>query len=125
MRMRTLALSIACLALPAAVGYADDFPQGCVDCHAEEMEAGDFRLGVLLEAFGHPSVDDLETIPTDCAECHAPDEDVALGVIVHQIHFDEPDSNTFVTEYGGDCRHCHVMDAAEGKAVVKSGPKNW
>jgi hypothetical protein len=44
---------------------------------------------------------------------------------VHSIHFEYPLENTFVTQYGGDCAHCHKVDGATGKASIKTGERNW
>lgn len=110
---------------------ADDYPNGCVDCHKQTMGAAvDFRLNNLLRQIGHPRVDRLKTIPTACNRCHADEggEDdgmPAFSQIIHMVHFDVPQTNTFVQQYGGKCQHCHAMDVDAGEAIVKSAERNW
>ena len=119
------------LALPGA-SSADDYPQGCVSCHVEKPGATDLRLNTLLRAIGHHYIRTVEEVPGDCYRCHQPYEDrdylpfsPSLGDLLHAIHYQVPDGNTFVSQYGGDCQGCHVMDAEEGEARIKGGAKNW
>ena len=37
---------------PGMQAFADDYPNGCVDCHAKS-ESRDFRLNTLLARIGH------------------------------------------------------------------------
>lgn len=119
-------LRVACVALALSVAvagavFADDYPNGCVSCHA----AADMTVGAMLEGLGHKNVSSMvETIPTDCTDCHSEDGGFGgLWEFIHPAHF-AADSK-FMSEFGGDCRHCHSMDADSGEAAVKSGDKNW
>jgi hypothetical protein len=94
MKMGICALILIGLAGLAPGSYADDYPQGCVDCHVK-TDSLDFRLNFLLEQIGHRRIKRLKNIPRDCGR------------------------------FGGDCRHCHTMDAEAGEAALKNGPKNW
>jgi hypothetical protein len=100
------------------------YVQGCVDCHSED---GPENIGALLADFGHRNVDEQTSkVPGDCAECHSEaGGDTPLSEFAHFVHFDKPATNDFVQKYGGDCLHCHTLDAKTGVITVKSGPKNW
>jgi hypothetical protein len=119
----------ASLAEPAAVAAEISdieaaYAQGCVDCHDGTAVP---KVGPLLEALGHPGVDeDTATLPGDCAYCHSEEGGMwLLSEIAHMAHYRNPAENRFVQDYGGECRHCHVMDGESGTVGVKSGPKNW
>ena len=121
-----LALTVP-LALPAEE-TADAFPDGCVSCHVDRTGTIDMRLHVLLREIGHPDVSRVRRVPRDCLRCHRPDEDSddpPLSALVHEIHYDIPTANSFVTIYEGECGRCHRMDPDEGEAHVKIGRKNW
>ena len=124
MKMGICALILIGLTGLVPGAYADDYPQGCVDCHVK-TDSLDFRLNVLLEQIGHRWIKTLRTVPDGCGRCHEPDDDATLSELLHAIHYEVPKSNTFVGRFGGDCRHCHTMDAEAGEAAVKNGPKNW
>ncbi|NHA16159.1 hypothetical protein [Thioalkalivibrio sp. XN279] len=100
------------------------YAEGCADCHDGAAVA---TVGALLETLGHPDVsDDTEVLPADCSDCHSEEGGMwLLSEVAHMSHYREPAENKFVQEFGGDCRHCHVMDGETGEAGVKSGPKNW
>lgn len=100
------------------------YARGCVDCHDGTAVA---TIGALLEEMGHSDVDEAtETVPGDCASCHSEEGGIwFLSEVSHMSHYREPATNRFVQDYGGECRHCHVMDAETGAVKVKSGPKNW
>ena len=100
------------------------FADGCADCHDGTAVP---TVGALLEALGHPDVDaDTEELPGDCSDCHSEAGGMwFLSEVAHMSHYRDPAENRFVQEFGGDCRHCHVMDADTGEVDVKSGPKNW
>ncbi len=114
-----------------ATANADDYPQGCVDCHTLRQtggsleRSGDFRLNTLLQQVGHRKLNKVKTVPNDCARCHGDEDELPLSTMVHLIHYELPAANVFTTQFGGDCTNCHGMDAAEGEAIVKSGEKNW
>jgi hypothetical protein len=100
------------------------YVQGCVDCHVED---GAGSIGALLDDLGHKNVDkDTGTVPGDCADCHSEDGGYTpLSELAHLLHFEDPANNAFIRDYGGNCLHCHALDASTGVISVKSGPKNW
>ena len=97
---------------------------GCVDCHNGDMAA---TIGTLLDGLGHMPVDDMvETVPDDCMECHGEAGGAwMMSEMSHVLHFEDPTSNAFVIDHGGNCLSCHVMDVETGEVQVKSGPRNW
>ena len=100
------------------------YVRGCVDCHTE---GGAENLGALLAGMGHKNVDKMtESVPGDCAECHSDDGGYSLlSELSHMFHYDDPARNVFIRDYGGNCLHCHALDAGTGAITVKTGPKNW
>jgi mono/diheme cytochrome c family protein len=100
------------------------YVQGCVDCHTED---GAENIGALLAAMKHRNVDkQTETVPGDCVECHSEDGGFTpLSEFSHMLHFENPAENAFIQSYGGNCLHCHQLDADTGIITVKSGPRNW
>ena len=125
MKMGIMALVLIGLLGSITGAHANDYPQGCVDCHVKSEGELDFRLNVLLKQIGHRWIKTLETVPDDCGRCHEPDDSPTLGELLHAIHYAVPQSNTYVTKYDGKCINCHEMDAKAGEARVKSGPTNW
>jgi hypothetical protein len=111
-------------ALRADVAATDPYPAGCVSCHVAD---GPGDLATRLGEMGHKKVGaDVASIPGDCSDCHSEEGGFTpLGEAVHFVHFDQPESNPFVTDHGGECLHCHAMDPETGVVTVKSGPKNW
>jgi hypothetical protein len=103
---------------------AGQYPEGCVSCH---NGGGAETIGALLDAMGHPNVDRrTETVPDDCVSCHSEEGGHSLlWEFNHIIHYERPERNNFLREYGGNCLHCHALDASTGEVIVKSGPKNW
>lgn len=130
-RHRNLAGKIAAIAglVVAAISPslpADDFPDGCVSCHVVLGEGMDKRLGVVLDAAGHrPIKGKVDRVPADCLECHKSLDDPPFSTLVHLAHFSRPDTNVFLERFGGDCRHCHLMDTSTGRANLKTGQRNW
>lgn len=110
----------------APINIDDRFPAGCVDCHVE-LPDRDVRIGPLLAGSGHPETDNHEKrIPDGCRTCHSEGGDgEALSAVLHRIHFGKGSDSHFVTEFGGNCLHCHEMDPASGRVTVKSGERNW
>ena len=105
---------------------ADDFPQGCVSCHVVLGEGMDKRLGIVLDAAGHRSLKGkVEQVPTDCLGCHESLGDPPFASLIHLAHFAKPETNVFVARFGGDCRHCHVMNDTTGVPGLKAGERNW
>lgn len=114
------------LAWPAAAILADDFPNGCVSCHVVLPDGSDKRLGPVLADVGHVSIKGkVSRVPGDCIACHDKKSDAKFSVLVHQAHFAKTDTNVFIQHFSGDCRHCHVMNAATGVPNVKEGDANW
>ena len=107
--------------------HAAEFPQGCVDCHVAHQgsEGPDLRINVLLQEVGHRKLGNMvDTVPEDCLSCHEEDEDPTFAQTIHMAHWGEGD-NAFVRSFGGDCRHCHAMEASTGEVELKQGPQNW
>lgn len=63
-------------------------------------------------------------MPADCLGCHKSLGDPPFSSLIHLAHFARPDTNVFVERFGGDCRHCHVMDDSTGFAGLKRGERN-
>jgi hypothetical protein len=100
----------------------DTYPNGCVDCHKKVSDEKDYRLNVLLAKEGkHPDITEIvNSIPDDCMNCHTEGSENSIGNIAHRKHYENPEENTFISEYQGSCFNCHSMDIEEGKVVVKS-----
>ena len=128
LRIRVLlAATVLGAAAVAGTAVAVDFPEGCVSCHVQKIGDVDFRLSTLLEQIGHRKVERLKQIPRDCGRCHTsdPTEEGNFTAMIHEIHFDVPNINLFVTRFDGQCIHCHAIDTESGEAGLKNGPKNW
>lgn len=125
-RLAALALAaVAAIVVPAAP-QADDFPEGCVSCHVVLPDGADKRLEKVLGEVGHRSLKGkVEEVPADCIACHAKIDDPSFSSLIHTAHFDRAEANVFLQRFGGDCRHCHVMDGATGTAGTKEGSRNW
>ncbi len=123
MKLRLVFIASAIvLTAGTGVSVADDaYPEGCVSCHAE----ADKTVGAMLAGLGHKKIDNMvETVPTDCMECHS--EDGGFGELyefLHPAHYGA--DSKFVAEFEGKCTHCHAMDVESGEVSVKSGAKNW
>lgn len=100
------------------------YPQGCVDCHTKD---GAGSIGAMLADLGHRNVDKMtETVPIDCMECHSEDGGfTTFKELPHLLHYGNPAENVFIGDYGGNCLHCHTLDAKTGIMTIKFGPKNW
>lgn len=107
------------------INAEDKHPQGCVDCHNNEGD-NDYRLNVSLkEVADHPAIDSIvNTVPDDCNMCHGSYAS-KLNTITHTAHYANPDENSFVAYYNGQCLECHTINTATGETGIKSGPKNW
>lgn len=107
--LTSIVLVFALLSLPVTTSAEEG---GCVTCHA-----GPLALNTLLPAkvAAHPDIGAMvNTIPTDCAMCHAKETEMALMGLIHPRH------------EGVACDNCHVVDADTGMpASIKSGAKNW
>ena len=128
MKTALMLLGALLIAAPATTALADDYPEGCVSCHANEGGV-DLRLNTLLARIGHGRGGErTKEIPVGCNRCHVSDgSGVAppTRTLVHTLHYRNPNENVFVTQYGGNCLHCHSMDGASGKAAIKVGERNW
>lgn len=102
-----LVVALAGLSVTAVAG-----DEGCVTCHA-----GPMALNTLLpeRVANHPDIGPMvNTIPTDCAMCHAKGSPMALMAVLHPKH------------EGVACDNCHVVDAETGAPTsLKTGAKNW
>ena len=110
------------------VTVTDEHPSGCIDCHRDAGDGGDYRLNVSLEKIDeHPDITYIvKTVPADCTMCHQQGTDAGpLSLITHKDHYRNPAENHFVTGYQGACLNCHTLDTATGEMGIKSGPKNW
>ena len=127
-RVRIFSLAaVAGLLAMTSLSHADDYPQGCVDCHTDGPNQPDLRLKTLLGQIGHMSVRKVKKVPAGCGGCHGAGEgeEDTFAEMIHQIHYAVPKANVFITRFGGDCLHCHSLDVESGDAMVKSGPANW
>ena len=109
-KLRVMVFSLA-FALAGFAGVVAAGEEGCVSCHA-----GPMAINELLTAKvpNHPDVGAMvNTIPDDCAMCHAKDSEMALMALIHPRH------------EGVDCQNCHVVDENNMPTGVKSGAKNW
>lgn len=127
----------------------DKFARGCVDCHVVLPDRKmDVRLSALMKqwqekvdpallervrAFSpaeitlkgvHPKVPGaVSEVPKACMTCHARASKVAppLGRMLHGLHLVGGDKNVFITQFQGECTHCHKLDAATGNWSLKGG----
>jgi hypothetical protein len=150
MRVRLLVITLVVLLVPLVSLAKDDFPKACVDCHIKTPDGKDMRLGTLAKAWAtkvppgllakvspvmpkgvalkakHPPLAAamLKDIPATCQKCHAAASKTMppLAPMVHAIHFGG-DKNEFVSKFGGQCTHCHKVNAKAGVMGVPSGPE--
>jgi len=105
----SFALAIALISLTSAAMAGDE---GCVTCHVDAL-----ALNTLVpeRTENHPDIAAMvNTLPTDCAMCHAAGSPMALMEVIHSRHM------------GIACDSCHVVDAETGvPSSVKTSPKNW
>lgn len=108
LRVTFFALALALVNLPVSAVAEDE---GCVACHAGPMALN----GLLTERVAnHPDVSMMvNTVPTDCAMCHAAGTDLGLMNIIHPRH------------EGMACDSCHAVDDSGAPASIKTGAKNW
>jgi len=110
-------------ALLPGITTKDDRPNGCVDCHVNDL-----RLNTLLGTVkGHPDVSKIvKKIPDNCLLCHkGTGKAPALANLVHGIHFKDAATNDFITKYKGQCLSCHQLVQTSGEVKVKTGTANW
>ena len=114
-------------ALPG-ITVDDDHPNGCVDCHVKVNDERDYRLNVGLKQIAkHPPIDKMvKKVPDDCMKCHKEGSKAgAMSDVLHKSHFSKGKESHFVSNYSGECLHCHSIDLGTGVMGVKSGPSNW
>jgi len=132
---------------------ADRFPSGCVDCHVNMPDRKmDVRIGTLMRKWynkvdpkvvertqatvpgggrgltgRHPVLPDgsLRDIPASCRSCHRNDATAAppLGPMLHALHLRGGAENHYIKLFGGECTHCHKLDARTGRWKLPSGPE--
>ncbi len=99
----------------------DAFPAGCVDCHVKER-----RVSVLLKAptmkKKHPPVA-TKDIPASCMKCHSATSKTIppFAPLMHRLHFAKADASQFVTQFGGECTHCHKLNKTTGVWSMPAG----
>jgi hypothetical protein len=122
-----IAVATGTAAVPnATTATGEEFPDGCVSCHVVLDDGADKRIGVLLKSIGHIRLSDkIKAIPGDCTSCHEDAADESFAQIIHSKHWRKGTDNVFLGRFGGDCRHCHEMDASTGVTGLKQGAKNW
>jgi len=139
---------------PAIPGItvADQFPNGCVDCHINRPEAQmdvrissrmmrwqervDAKVLARIQAVAgggselsgqHPDLrpQSYEDIPRSCMRCHsrASNDGPAMGAMLHALHLTGGRENHFLTLFGGECTHCHKFDSEDGTWTIPSGPE--
>lgn len=147
-RLVTLALVVfvpAALAAPPraipGINAKDPFPAACVDCHVEDHRLStmlakwngkvDAKTLAAMQAFvpkgitlkgKHPPVA-TKNIPASCMKCHTATSKVIppLAALMHGIHFGKADRSEFVTQFGGECTHCHKLNRANGTWSLPGG----
>jgi hypothetical protein len=128
----------------------DTFPNGCVDCHTSASPMGDTRMSTMLTKWAtavdapllakakasmvdpskvkgkHPTVPRPgANVPQGClAACHKKGSTLAppFVMLVHAIHLTGA-QNRFLTEFQGECTHCHKLDQKTGAWRIPSGPE--
>jgi hypothetical protein len=82
--------------------------------------------GVTLKA-KHPRVmpATLRNIPGACIKCHSPASKNApsFAKMIHLIHLTGGDENDFLTEFQGECTHCHKLNEKTGAWSIPSAPE--
>lgn len=126
----------------------DAYPNGCVDCHVNGKD-GDKRLSPLMTAWAsavpaalvektkassadpskikgkHLAVPKVTAnIPQMCLNaCHKKGSTIApsFAQLLHTIHLTGGAQNRFMTDYQGECTHCHKLDPKTGAWKMPSG----
>ena len=101
---------------------------GCVDCHRKADPEKDYRLSATLKKLeNHPDVGaSMKTIPNDCLTCHNESAAKSMGTeplasMIHRMHLLGGKENQFITQYQGQCTHCHALNKETGEFSIKSG----
>lgn len=130
----------------------DEFPKACVSCHVNLPEKKeDERLSTLMKPMSekvepallakaqlaapagvklqgkHPRITPamLRNIPGACIKCHTPTSKKAPGFdrMMHLIHLAGGGENHFLSEFQGECTHCHKLNEKTGAWSVPSAPE--
>ncbi|KAB2967895.1 MAG: hypothetical protein F9K18_03705 [Thermoanaerobaculia bacterium] len=129
----------------------DPHPEACVSCHRNMPEIGlDARLSTAMARWQesvdaellakaraamrsgavltgrHPAATSaLADVPAACAKCHSASSKRApeLSRLIHLVHLSPDPDNHYLSVFGGECTHCHKLDAATGEWSVPSGPE--
>ncbi len=132
-----------------AITAPDEFPRACVDCHVDRPEKKtDERLSTLIAQWNkavdpallakarasapkgmalkgrHPKVGTaLGSVPARCMKCHTATSKTAppFARLIHRIHLVGGDKNHFLTQFQGECTHCHKLNIETGGWSVPSG----
>jgi hypothetical protein len=137
-----IALAVSTLLLTLGLGAKDAYPGACVDCHGKERRISAavsnwskkvdaqtlarmqplLPKGVALRG-KHPAIT-TKDIPGTCIKCHhaTSTTPAAFSKMMHVIHLTGA-RNEFVAKFGGDCRHCHKLNEANGTMSVPSSPE--
>ncbi len=128
----------------------DTRPNGCVDCHRKDgSESSPLKLlikewtkevssellekaraaapaGVELKGKHADTVAMTNTVPKDCLICHSKQSAKTMGApelgrLMHLIHLAGGEENEFITEYQGQCVHCHALNIETGELTIKNG----
>lgn len=126
----------------------DVYPSACVACHIRQPDGTDTRISTLMARWNgqadakrllmmqalapkgvtlkgkHVSLASaVKDIPASCAKCHTPQSKIAppLGALIHVIHLSRGEESRFVTQYQGECTHCHKLNKSAGTWSVPNG----
>lgn len=134
--------------IPGITGK-DAYPNGCVDCHVAG-KTGDLRISALMAKYAdavppalidktkasspaalasrikgkHMLVPNVKAnIPQSCmSACHKKGSTIAppFAQLMHAIHLQGGNQNTFLTTNQGECTHCHKLDPKTGMWRIPS-----
>jgi hypothetical protein len=127
----------------------DAFPRGCVDCHVSRPDLRlDTRLSIGMRSWiagvdpvllakvrayspegmqlkgRHPKVDkSLADIPNGCLKCHSQTSKSAppFARLLHGLHLAGGAKNHYLSQFQGECTHCHKLDLKTGAWSFASG----
>lgn len=140
----TVFVPVALAAPPRAipgVNAKDAYPAGCVDCHVKEKRVSvqlsrwngkvDAKTVAAMQAFvpkgitlkgKHPPVA-TKDVPASCMKCHTATSKTIppLAPLLHGIHLAKGDGSTFVSQFQGECTHCHKLNKTSGTWSLPSG----
>jgi hypothetical protein len=129
----------------------DAFSGGCVDCHVNMPGMKmDTRLSVRMKVWRagvdpvflekvkaftpkgikltgkHPKADgSLADIPNGCLKCHSGTSRTAppFARLLHGLHLTGGATNHYLSQFLGECTHCHKLDVKTGIWSFASGPE--